>query len=604
LLNTEDNRVLILHPGSGDNDISCHLEPIIFANNPNFEALSYVWGDGSPRKGIQCGSGTIDVTLNLYSALRHLRLPDCPRRIWIDALCINQADLTEKSVQVKNMGRIYQIASRTLIWLGEETPSMACSFNAFQTALSFFPPDTVPEVPSSQSIAEFAQLKSVQLRTETDFNAIAELLCHPWFTRKWILQEAILAKSATAMCGFRTIDWNIIEKVVIYFRIYQVHLVVPELTARLQASISSTNVFTMMGIKNFAKNRLYKELLFLTCGFECTDPRDQYFAIFGMAEDKDSIDPALHPNYSITFSTLTFHYVQWSLESFKSLDFLVCVGKSLDLVARPGAISASTDHGLPSWCPDFSRPRIYYIIPEAIVRFNASKGSELASKVDFDKKQLHISGKLLDEVQALTKPQSKTAQQVKEEMTTESSLEIPVEIASFIYRFSWVRECRSVASNESVSLSPEQKESLARTLVWDLDSQGARAQKDFSQQINKYLNFAEKVLRLYELGVDPKDYVDESSWKEGLRFGHLVDGALLNSQLRRIGRTKGGCLGSMPGFTEVGDKICIFYGGTFCYVIRPCNDGRYKFIGECYLDGFMDGEAMGLDIESETFVLM
>lgn len=90
---------------------------------PAFNALSYVWGKRSEVTNIVINSKPVAVTCNLESALRHLRdwhagetggLP-----IWVDAVCINQDDVDERSEQVGMMGTIYRRASRVLSWLGE-----------------------------------------------------------------------------------------------------------------------------------------------------------------------------------------------------------------------------------------------------------------------------------------------------------------------------------------------------------------------------------------------------------------------------------------------------------------------------------------------------
>ena len=41
------------------------------------------------------------------------------RRIWVNAMCINQADLDERSKQVSRVKNIYQQAFNIVIWLGE-----------------------------------------------------------------------------------------------------------------------------------------------------------------------------------------------------------------------------------------------------------------------------------------------------------------------------------------------------------------------------------------------------------------------------------------------------------------------------------------------------
>ena len=73
--------------------------------NHAFEALSYVCGSqDDPTCAFVEGStgtssGMVLIGRNLEAALRHLRYEDRPRKLWVDAVCINQADDDEKSVE-------------------------------------------------------------------------------------------------------------------------------------------------------------------------------------------------------------------------------------------------------------------------------------------------------------------------------------------------------------------------------------------------------------------------------------------------------------------------------------------------------------------------
>jgi len=85
---------------------------------PEFEALSYCWGDRSADEpGIYIDGQSLSVTKDLHSALLRLRQRDKP--IWIDAICINQGDTTERTQQVRQMHEIYGSASLVIVWLGE-----------------------------------------------------------------------------------------------------------------------------------------------------------------------------------------------------------------------------------------------------------------------------------------------------------------------------------------------------------------------------------------------------------------------------------------------------------------------------------------------------
>ena len=93
------------------------LSEVNLDSNPLFEALSYVWGRPEPGNavtiltlsigGAEKASSCLDVTPNCLSALKTLRLRFKPRKLWIDAICIDQNSIPEKSQQVPLMTEIY-----------------------------------------------------------------------------------------------------------------------------------------------------------------------------------------------------------------------------------------------------------------------------------------------------------------------------------------------------------------------------------------------------------------------------------------------------------------------------------------------------------------
>ncbi|KAH8699399.1 hypothetical protein GQ44DRAFT_718196 [Phaeosphaeriaceae sp. PMI808] len=54
--------------------------------------------------------------------------------------------------------------------------------------------------------------------------------------------------------------------------------------------------------------------------------------------------------------------------------------------------------------------------------------------------------------------------------------------------------------------------------------------------------------------------------------------------------TPQGYIGLAPIECCIGDIVCIFFGAVTPYILRPTGDGRYNFVGECYVHGIMDGE--------------
>jgi hypothetical protein len=90
--------LLILDPGLPSVDhVSCNLSIVSLDDQPEDEALSYAWGDPSDTRCVACSNKPVEVTINLYAALQHIRHLDKARALWVDALCINQEDTEERN---------------------------------------------------------------------------------------------------------------------------------------------------------------------------------------------------------------------------------------------------------------------------------------------------------------------------------------------------------------------------------------------------------------------------------------------------------------------------------------------------------------------------
>ncbi|TVY41023.1 Heterokaryon incompatibility protein 6,OR allele [Lachnellula subtilissima] len=84
----------------------------------------------------------------------------------------------------------------------------------------------------------------------------------------------------------------------------------------------------------------------------------------------------------------------------------------------------------------------------------------------------------------------------------------------------------------------------------------------------------------------PKELEQGATRAKGNDFWDL---ALLVSRNRRLFSTQRGFLGLGPEILESGDVVCIFPQLPVPLVLRPV-DGHFLLVGECYVDGIMDGE--------------
>ena len=119
--NLRETRLISLKPGKWDDPICCHLDVVSLGEKPEFEALSYTWGEKQAtnvRSRMRLNGQDFAIALNLETALRHLRSEANARVLWVDAICINQGDIEERNEQVSMMRDIYSSSQRVLIWLG------------------------------------------------------------------------------------------------------------------------------------------------------------------------------------------------------------------------------------------------------------------------------------------------------------------------------------------------------------------------------------------------------------------------------------------------------------------------------------------------------
>lgn len=123
-LERNQTRLLVVEPGRWSEAIICSLEILSLDSSYDYEALSYVWGDPVDTIPIHVNGCHLDAARNLFCALRRLRRSSGPRKVWVDAISINQDDLDERGAQVNMMREIYSKAS-VLVYLGESLATEA-----------------------------------------------------------------------------------------------------------------------------------------------------------------------------------------------------------------------------------------------------------------------------------------------------------------------------------------------------------------------------------------------------------------------------------------------------------------------------------------------
>ncbi|KAL8903800.1 MAG: hypothetical protein Q9207_003692 [Kuettlingeria erythrocarpa] len=136
---------------------------------------------------------TLLVTENPFLFLRRATCAGTSEAWWIDAICINQEDVLERSGQVRKLGDIYAAAIKVIIWLGDEDEYTAPALQLLNILASV---DTNKLV-RADSLAQYdeAESKSRELLgmniDQTYWTALS------WFYKRYWLADPAAADSWT-----------------------------------------------------------------------------------------------------------------------------------------------------------------------------------------------------------------------------------------------------------------------------------------------------------------------------------------------------------------------------------------------------------------------
>ncbi|KEY73887.1 hypothetical protein S7711_06096 [Stachybotrys chartarum IBT 7711] len=325
-LDPNEIRVLDLLPGTDQDRITVKIRHTLIEDLLDTEctALSYTWGDPKNTQVIQCSKeGHLLVTNECFSALHRLRLPDKPKTLWIDAICINQSDIPERNLQVTLMSRIYHLSSEVAIYLGDESADS-------KLALKYI---------TDHYYQRFKYgLANMGVRT---MEAIQRLFSRPWFSRVWVIQEARNAKVAQVYCGDEIFSWECILTLpwnAPYF---------PESSLGRQPYVAvppstywKREKYAYIG-DELSPELLYQHLL-RSKGCSATDPRDKVFALLPLFKNADDalVEADLLPDYAFETEKVFLNVARYLIRS---------VGWALLYAVEGGSVL-----NLPSWCPDWS----------------------------------------------------------------------------------------------------------------------------------------------------------------------------------------------------------------------------------------------------------
>ena len=330
-------RLVVLDPARVEEaPLSCSIIQKLRSIQPaDYSAVSYAWGapEFSRNLEVRCDSDTsyLRITPNVDALLRHFRTHSQPQYLWIDSLCLNQDDEIEKAQQILAMGQIYTQAKQVFIWLGRGDHMTPKLFAFFRKASRL--PD-MEQLKMAKRIAFFMR-KFGHNDFYTLFEALVAFFDRPWFSRRWVIQEACLAREATVFCGSCTISLPLLASAATRFQ-------------SLDMSSYPVKMATIMGKVTTKRSML--ELLWNFHEAGCLEPKDRIVAFLGLVPDEDRF----RLDYTVHWTELYKQVASSVLGVGNNNTRLLLLAQLFEF----GPVSPPQDPTYPSWVPDWSNVRL------------------------------------------------------------------------------------------------------------------------------------------------------------------------------------------------------------------------------------------------------
>jgi heterokaryon incompatibility protein (HET) len=629
-------RLITVHPLSSsttDDTVVCRLVKYSLAGIfDKYYALSYVWGDAQITEEILVNGEKLPVTKNLAAFLRHSRGPQTTVPLWVDAICINQSDITERNSQVLLMGQIYRGAALVLSWLGPEGDNSSLAIELVKLMDEEITKSK--RNPSHESgtavewLEAFAKMKSCKEYSGRDnlnpndvWNALASLLKRPYWDRAWIQQEVVLAKKVLLICGGSIFNLDALHSLYMWIKSNEGTQCPPSLDPQLWLVLSSEMAFE--GFADFKRVSKTIKLRILArdekyirdAGWTmvtgadrllATDPRDKIYSVLGFSSIK------IFPDYNKPVCEVYYEFAKYVIEQ-NDLDIVTYSGLSMH-EQPPSSLSK-----LMSWVPDWN----FIAVTKGLYRYGGNR--DYSAGGDLSKLSMQslpaIHGDILS-VCGVSCGEICTLEPIDgfkdilplctRYLSVTNSNEYPTGIPRIQAFWSvFLDGIKQFHDSQSLSENPEfsnlaltfliimlrSKFIEAGTLDWKEYLEKELPQLGLSTNHEFVISFYRRFFQQYKSSDD--DFGVQIPAIEllqpDIRYISQVGMSLGMTLGRGLLQTKNGYLGHAPREARPGDFIFILLGCKVPLVLRQVGS-YYVNIGSCFVLGFSKGEAVQ-DIE-------
>ncbi|KAH7323241.1 heterokaryon incompatibility protein-domain-containing protein [Stachybotrys elegans] len=656
---TDEVRLLKILPAQDCNDdrVSCLMYKTLLPSiSLKYAALSYVWGDPSVTEEIMVNGTLMAVTTNLANALRELRrraslqpvetrlaaelargqnpeamsediFEDLP--LWVDAICINQNDMSERNKQAPRMSHIYTNAANVIGWISgppfsDQDITLCFPFvrgisRAYGSAAECESGTLQPGLSYLMENRQFCTYEEGSALFGNHYwQSLADLLKAKYWRRVWIVQEVVLARSSTSLilvCGQETMRME--DLITAAFFVKKLHHpasyhACPGYMDRGLWVLLTTNrpvmmVPMMMRINMIRKG--YKRQqghlameLSVAMASKATDPRDIVYGMLGITQAKICVD------YNKPVWEVYLDWMRWAL-STQERDSARYFGLALAMAGIGIYKTERQDDGFQtySWLPNFSAPEFKpgHIYPMEDLHSRISWKKARSPLVHPDG-SLDIHGVVYDDI----------VHTVRFDQVPENVAEVLAEAENSPLETICLYTGLMMSQGDVKPKHPPLVSLFDIFTIWyrrDTEQKLAVQPNSVAAQAFLYLfdhphdryglrNFYGITTRAdYQLWLDARrsmpEFQDRGVTEKFHYLKSTVSGCIdLNKGNRCLFRTEKGLFGSGPPGVQDGDKICILDFSDIAVILRP-DRAFWRFVGTCFVSGLSKREVKE-DIES------
>ncbi|KAK5126120.1 hypothetical protein LTR85_011475 [Meristemomyces frigidus] len=552
--------------------------------------------------------------------------------VWVDAVCINQHDTDERNEQVRLMHETYASAWEVMVWLGpeENDSGRAIEFiSHWAGRLRAIGVSSYEDLLEDGRISDHINQRLISLLTpdrlegeyslasSSNWLALTHFVSRPWWYRLWIFQEIVLAHSISILCGPHVMLWADMLGSQFLAEQWSSHTTDRSAASMLgfPTSLSAwRSAYREMRVTG-KRNPMFHPLSLVKhiAGRHCSDPRDKLFGFVGMQALLGRTD-IVHVDYRRSAEQV---YQQFAKDQILHWQPSLAVINFAGL-GRGRSLTA-TD--LPSWVPDWRDHQLKtYIMEKAHYTKAWMRWLHLATaSISDDGRRLTVPGLRFDCISAIDVDSSGGF--AFELLGNDFGL-YPTQCSRFHALFRTMLE-------DHVTSSFQEYRITSRTVMqihgFMLGALSCMCQQRLNK-LNSWPSMADvpsdsstQPLAALDLSRDlPPEIGTGSVFPWSLDVYTTADNAILtwpeytdwnehvehmvgfwksqangNRAQRRLYRTAKGYFGAGPTHIQEGDVVCVLFGGETPFLLRRREgvDG-YLLVGETYVHGIMDGEAL------------